>query len=49
MYTIIILLVGMYLWMVLTKKYYEASKPFTSVSSFWEWIQVKVGIKVSKL
>jgi len=49
MYTLIILLVGMYFGMILTKKYYEASKPFNSLGSFWEWIQVKVGIKVSKL
>ena len=48
LYTLIVLCLGIYLGIIGTRKYYQAKQPFTSVKTFWEWLQVKVGIKVTK-
>lgn len=48
LYTLIVLCVGIYLGVIGTRKYYQAKQPFTNWKTFVEWLQVKVGIKVTK-
>lgn len=45
MYTLFILLLGMYFGMKLTKMWFNASQPFTNISTFWEWVGSKIGVK----
>jgi len=40
--------IGEYLGVIGTRKYYQAKQPFTNWKTFVEWLQVKVGIKVTK-